>query len=78
MDSSILLIVFIAWAISCLFYLQKISKIAHSSRLSIFSPVSKYHRTLRNLVKRLFRKIFIITLVFMIAVFIIFFVKSSS
>jgi hypothetical protein len=78
MDLSIIWILFAAWAVSCIFYLLKISRIAHSNRLSTFSPLRKYNRTLRIMVKKLYWRIVWLTILFIIAMLIIFFVRSSS
>jgi hypothetical protein len=78
MDLTIIWILFAAWAASCAFYLLKISRIAHSNRLSTFSPLRKYNRTLRIMVKRIYWRIAWLTILFIIAVLITFFVRSSS
>jgi hypothetical protein len=78
MDHSITWVLFATWAVCCLFYLQKVARIARASKLSIFSPVNKYNNGVRSIVKRLFLKILYVTIAFVMAVFIIYYVKSSS
>ena len=78
MDLSIIWILFAAWAASCIFYLLKISRIAHSNRLSLFSPLRRYNKTLRIMVKRIYWRIILLTILFIVAVLITFFVRSSS
>jgi hypothetical protein len=78
MDLTIIWILFAAWAASCIFYMLKISRIAHSNRLSLFSPLRRYNRTLRIMVKKIYWRIFLLTILFIIAVLITFYVRSSS
>lgn len=78
MDLSIVWILFIAWASSCFFYFLKIRRIAHSNRLSVFSPLSRYNRTLRSMVKRLYIRMLIITLVFFLAIAAVYYMRDTS
>jgi hypothetical protein len=78
MDNTIIWILFGAWAASCIFYLVKIGRIAHSNRLSLFSPLRKYNRTLRIMVKKIYWRIILMTILFIIAFLITFYVRSSS
>jgi hypothetical protein len=78
MDNAIIWILFGAWAASCIFYLVKIGRIAHSNRLSLFSPLRKYNRTLRIMVKKIYWRIILMTILFIIAFLITFYVRSSS
>jgi hypothetical protein len=78
MDLTIIWILFAAWAASCIFYLLKISRIAHSNRLSTFSPLRKYNKTLRVMVKKIYWRIAWLTILFIICVLITFYVRSSS
>lgn len=78
MDLNIIWILFALWAASVIFYLLKIGRIAHSNRLSFFSPLRKYNRTLRLMVKKVYWRIILVTIIFIICVLITFFVRSSS
>jgi len=78
MDFSIIWILFIAWAATCLFYVLKIRRIAHSNKLSTFSPLRKYNKILRVMVKKLYWRIAWLTILFIIGVLITFYVRSSS
>jgi uncharacterized protein YggT (Ycf19 family) len=77
MDLTIIWILFFAWAASCIFYFSKISRIAHSNRLSVFSSLNKYNKTLRTIIKRLYYRILFITLAFFLAVALIYLLKDN-
>jgi hypothetical protein len=78
MDLSIIWILFVAWAASCIFYMLKISRIAHSNRLSIFSSLRRYSKPLRIMVRKIYWRIILLTILFIFAVLIAFYVRSSS
>lgn len=78
MDSTIFWVLLVAWAGTCIIYFSRIRRIAKSSRLSVFSPLNKYSDTVRALIKSLYTRIFVITIVFIITLLITFFVRSST
>jgi hypothetical protein len=78
MDLAILWVLFVAWAGICLFYLSKLGRIARSNRLPLFAAPVKYNKTIRGLVRALYMRISVATIIFIITVLLTFFVKYSS
>ena len=78
MDYAIFWVLFIAWAGTCCFYFFKIYRIARSLRIPIFSAVKKYNHAIRPLIKNLYTRIFVITIVFLVSLLLIYFVRFSS
>ena len=78
MDLAIIWVLFLAWAGICLFYLIKLAKISRSHRLPLFAAPAKYNSTIRGLVRHLYVRLSIATIIFIITVLVTYFVKSSS
>jgi hypothetical protein len=75
---SIIWILFAAWAISIFFYFLRIKKIARSNGVPLFSTPARYNKTIRSLVKNLYFRILIATIIFIVTVVIAYFVEFSS
>lgn len=78
MDLAIIWVLFLAWAGVCLFYLVRLAKISRSHRLPLFAALGKYNNTIRGLVRHLYLRLSIATIIFIITVLVAYFVKSSS
>jgi len=78
MDLAIVWVLFAAWAGICIIYLLKLYRIARSYRLPLFALPAKYNKTIRGLVKNLYFRLIIATIIFIITVLLAYFVKYSS
>jgi hypothetical protein len=78
MDLAIVWVLFAAWAGICMFYLSKLARIARSNRLPLFASPVRYNQTIRGLVKSLYSRLTLTTIIFIITVVLAYFVKYSS
>lgn len=78
MDIAIIWVLFFAWAGVCFFYLIKLAKISRSHRLPLFAAPGKYNDTIRGLVRHLYIRLSLATIIFIITLFVAYFVKYSS
>jgi hypothetical protein len=78
MNLAIVWVLFAAWAGICIFYLSKLSRIARSHRLPLFASPVRYNKTIRALVRHLFLRLILATIIFIITVLLAYFVKYSS
>lgn len=75
---SILWILFTAWGLSIFFYFLKIKRIAKSYRVPLFAGPKRYNKTIRGLVRNLYLRILIATIILIITVLVAYFVRFSS
>jgi F0F1-type ATP synthase membrane subunit c/vacuolar-type H+-ATPase subunit K len=78
MDSSILWVLVIAWAISCGYYAIKLLRIARGKGVSVFSLIARSKKSNHSRTRKLFLNIIIATVLFLISILIAFFVNFSS
>lgn len=76
--STLLWFFVIAWLIATLFYIYRIFRIARQTRISMFALSGKSHRSSRVLMRRLWGRVIMMSIFFLAAILIAYFVRDSS